>query len=685
MANSTDHHFQVSLDDLSADTALQLSNHDHHHHEPTMDSCLTFSMNSGDSRMFAGMMNASPNDDARGGVLADSINSGEFVANQLSEALKMPGDDLDDIFDAEGSKTLDSMAMEYDSVRFDSFQSSEVPTNLHGSSQSQRMSSRQSSSNHQDTTTSIEPIPMKNFDASAYQPAAPRRSSENDLGLVIENDHPALAEQLPGHPNAPPPPRRPAQRQRRVTVDSGMAPDRNLLLGGGGLGTTGNCNSPMLLGQTTTRGRETPTNNKRAPRRTTYRRQSSNNSSSNASTKPRSSRPHSKSRPHRRASGSGVAPSRANLLNRVVANQNQNQNQSPTLSLSQHSLDECTSMASIQHPQQQRRFSMESDIPPSLRQLFGGSVDGVHDHEGPPAAFHYPTALDKLAQSMTRTDLSRRQLLMMKDPTASASEQQPVPLPVSSESLAPLRQFYQPKQQHQQQHQHQQQNNQATGPATECPPTLRSRQGNNCNNECPPAASPETTATTTLLHYPTALDKLAQSMTRTDLSRRQLLMMKDQTASASEQQPLPVPASSESLAPLRQFYQPKQQQQQQSRSSHRSCNRMSHRMVDAPPSCSNPPISARQQLQQRVSACGIAGNNHHHHAPPPSISSVKRSRSHDTLVPIMGNTTNNNNNNVDRCFVLADFLSGSRNTLTNGLEESRRQLQLYAARQNNLY
>jgi len=571
MANSTDHHFQVSLDDLSADTALQLSNHDHHHHEPTMDSCLTFSMNSGDSRMFAGMMNASPNDDARGGVLADSINSGEFVANQLSEALKMPGDDLDDIFDAEGSKTLDSMAMEYDSVRFDSFQSSEVPTNLHGSSQSQRMSSRQSSSNHQDTTTSIEPIPMKNFDASAYQPAAPRRSSENDLGLVIENDHPALAEQLPGHPNAPPPPRRPAQRQRRVTVDSGMAPDRNLLLGGGGLGTTGNCNSPMLLGQTTTRGRETPTNNKRAPRRTTYRRQSSNNSSSNASTKPRSSRPHSKSRPHRRASGSGVAPSRANLLNRVVANQNQNQNQSPTLSLSQHSLDECTSMASIQHPQQQRRFSMESDIPPGLRQLFGGSVDGVHDHEGPPAAFHYPTALDKLAQSMTRTDLSRRQLLMMKDPTASASEQQPVPLPVSSESLAPLR----------------------------------------------------------------------------------------------------------------QFYQPKQQQQQQSRSSHRSCNRMSHRMVDAPPSCSNPPISARQQLQQRVSACGIAGNNHHHHAPPPSISSVKRSRSHDTLVPIMGNT--NNNNNVDRCFVLADFLSGSRNTLTNGLEESRRQLQLYAARQNNLY
>lgn len=81
-------------------------------------------------------------------------------------------------------------------------------------------------------------------------------------------------------------------------------------------------------------------------------------------------------------------------------------------------------------PQPQRRVTLDSDMAPSLSQLINS---GLHQ-EGSTQNFEYHEAVRKLAESMIRTELSRRELMMQHTP-------------VSSEPVSP---------QHHRQHQHQQ-------------------------------------------------------------------------------------------------------------------------------------------------------------------------------------------------------------------------------------
>lgn len=297
---------------------------------------------------------------------ADSQASDDFLEGMLADSETSA--DLDRIFLEESNRMMGSAPLEYDSMCFDSIRVQE--NEVHQSSYNNDSIGSRSS---QPAPSMQEPIQVSdvNFDPSPYNhQQQQRRSSCNDMDMLVETPSYNAA---PSNYNSQPSYR--PRRQRRVTVDSSMAPSFS------------HPQSRVAMEDTSM----APSNYNSLP----------------------------KSRPQRRVTvDSCMALNFSHPQSRVTM---EDTSISPTPSMS--------------NPRLQRRVTLDSAMAPSLSQLIGrNSGSGVHQ-EGSAKNLQYHEAIQKLAQSMKRTELSRRQLMMLRTPSgaqASPQHHQPQQMVVTS-------------------------------------------------------------------------------------------------------------------------------------------------------------------------------------------------------------------------------------------------------------
>ena len=171
-------------------------------------------------------------------------------------------------------------------------------------------------------------------------------------------------------------------------------------------------------------------------------------------------------------------------------------------------------------------------------------------------------------------------------------------------------------------------------------PSLSELFGNTNNSNSPQVIKKKTTTTKS---YHTALKNLAESMKRSQLSRRQVAM---QSGQAQDENQAVISSMTKVLSSIEEQLQHGSSSSSSSTSSIRSGN-------TSPVFSSSSSVLSDQSSNQNTSSSSFSLSSNY---------SSMNSLSYD-----------------DKSSIMKDFFSGTRNTLTDGLENSRNQLRMLAA------